>query len=142
MFPCDGSMNPPEDAMSKKFLIPLALLALAVALFAGCTMPDYVLEYDQITVSSGTSYPVTVSCRLYNSGYKPIYGAMVRVDVQATLVAGGMTSGSEWTPGVDLDIGEQRYVSTTIYPSSSGPYSLVGASIGAVGWDSEDDVWE
>jgi len=142
MLPLVGSKNPSEDAMKRKYLIPLALLALAVALLAGCTMPSYQLAWTlgDPVYDSGGGY-ISVSYQLENVGWENLYDAFVEVSVDATLSTGGAEYYGGQTPNFDLSVGASVYGTMSFYAGTGKSYADIDTFVSLAGWNVEDESW-
>lgn len=128
--------------MSKKYLIPLALLALAAALFAGCDMPSYQLSWtlQEPVYTSGDGY-ISVSYQLENVGWESLYDAFVEISVDAIKSTGGTDLFSGETPNFDLAVGERVNGVMSFFAGSGLSYYDIDAFVSIAGWNVEDDSW-
>ncbi len=120
--------------MSKRYLIPLALLALAAALFAGCVLPSYQLSWE-ITGSYQSGDYAVVEYTLDNIGYDDLYDTFIRVNVQTDLG----TIYSADTPYLDLSVGQMAYGTVYINIGAGSGYTPGNIWVSAAGWNTEDD---
>ncbi len=113
------------------------IIAVALVLVAGCSIPDYQLDFTAY-VSNYTSNPVTVSYTLYNAGSKDLYNVSAEVQVDAVLSTGGTTAGTAWTGMRDIDAGSEVSGTMSILLASGTSYSSATAYMVSAQWDSED----
>ncbi len=128
--------------MSKKYLIPLALLALAVALFAGCADPSYQLSWTlQEPVYTSIDGYISVSYQLENVGWEALYDAFVEISVDAIRSTGGTDLFFGETPNFDLSVGERVNGVMSFFAGTGLSYDDIDAFVSTVGWNVEDNSW-
>jgi hypothetical protein len=116
--------------MKKQTILKLvALAALLLLFFLGCTLPAYRMSFT-IDSASDTGNYVDIGYTLENIGEEPLDNARIRVSVWE-----GSTERAAWTSGSNLSVGESVSGTISIYcPSWDG----VWPEVIAAGWDTDD----
>jgi hypothetical protein len=119
--------------MNTRRMLSMLIVAIAISVSTGCSMPDYQLEINVTSVSYGAPY-ATVNYTLENIGNKDIDNAVVRFGIRDT--PGGTTLGSEWTSSTDVSVGQTTYGSVNVWCSSTPGFPFEAYVI-SVGWDTD-----
>lgn len=125
--------------MRRKYLIPLALLALAVALFAGCADPSYQLEITVTNAYKSGNY-LTIVYTLENIGREDLKDVTLRLNAYDPVT---LASGTTTTTGVDLAVWESRnFSNSTMYIDTAGfTFEDGRVWVDQVGWNTSDSSW-
>ncbi|MBN1243146.1 MAG: hypothetical protein JXA15_10640 [Spirochaetales bacterium] len=125
--------------MKRKYLIPLALLALAVALLAGCVLPSYQLSWTlgEPVYNSVDGY-ISVNYQLENVGWEELYDAFVKISMKTE---GTVETYEGSTPNFDLSVGEEVFGVLRFYSGTGKSYTGFDAWVSVAGWNVEDESW-
>jgi hypothetical protein len=108
-----------------------AAFILILLIIAACSLPDYQLSF-QITGWTVNVDTVTVYYTLTNIGVERLVNARVRI---AIAEADGTIISEEWTDYNDIEVGESKSSSISIFDSSGGNFDH--ATVTGAGWDTE-----
>jgi hypothetical protein len=122
--------------MKIRRMLPLLALALLAALAMGCNVPDYQLDFHDVSVSSFTESYATVAYSLSNVGSQQLINATVCIEV---LAPDNSQLGTAWTNPVTLDVGETAYGTIEVFLYPSGTYASLDAYVIEAGWDNENN---